>query len=408
LSDLPPPRPEERLSEPVEPLDPALPEESKGPPGSGAEPEPAGLGRRLAAGLIDLGVGWLVVGIAVYAAVPEVENETLTSQQEESVAIATLIAVSVWINYLIFAEWRYGRTLGKAALGIRVVRLAGDRMSWNAALVRNLLRLPDLIAIFFTVPTSEHHQRLGDRAAKTVVLRMREPEAPTVPASEAPPATAGWGTGRVLAGLALLLVIALLSAAIATAFDPDLETLGAVLVLQAFLAGAMVYVPFQMANPEGFARPAELGLGPSLRSPVSTAALGYLAYLGCALVISQLFSPEQEDITRELGVDEGALGAIAAFFLIVIAAPIAEEIFFRGFMFAGIRSHGSFAIAALVSSGIWGLFHYQNEDSWPVVLQLALFGVILCAVYERTGSIRPAIALHMLNNALAFVVLTSS
>jgi membrane protease YdiL (CAAX protease family) len=42
------------------------------------------------------------------------------------------------------------------------------------------------------------------------------------------------------------------------------------------------------------------------------------------------------------------------------------------------------------------------------VLQLSIFGVILCAVYERTGSIRPAIALHMLNNAIAFTVLTSS
>jgi uncharacterized protein len=135
--------------------------------------------------------------------------------------------------------------------------------------------------------------------------------------------------------------------------------------------------------------------------------VAYLPYLGCALVISALFSPEQEDITRELGVDEGALGAIAAFFLIVIAAPVAEEIFFRGFMFAGIRSHGSFAVAALISSGIWGLFHYANPDSWPVVLQLSVFGVILAAVYERTGSIRACIALHMLNNAIAFAVLAS-
>jgi membrane protease YdiL (CAAX protease family) len=169
----------------------------------------------------------------------------------------------------------------------------------------------------------------------------------------------------------------------------------------------MVGVPFFVAKSEGTTRPAELGLGPSLRAPVSTAVLGYVAYLACALVISALFAPEQEDITRELGVDEGALGAIGAFFLIVIAAPVAEEIFFRGFMFAGIRSHGSFLVAALVSSGIWGLFHYTGEASWPVVLQLSLFGVILCAVYERTGSIRPTIALHMLNNAIAFAVLAS-
>jgi uncharacterized protein len=408
VSDLPPPRPEERLGGPAAPVDPAVPAESVGPPAQDTPPEPASLGRRWAAGLIDLGLGWLLVGIVVYAAVPEIENETLTPSQEESVAIAMLIAISIWINYLIFGEWRYGRTLGKAALGIRVVRLAGDHLSWNAALVRNLLRLPDLVAIFFTVPTSEHRQRLGDRAAKTVVLRVRDAEEPAAATlGEAPTVSAGWGTARVMAGLALLLVITVLAAAIASAFDPDLETLGAVLVLQGLLAAAMIFVPFQVANPEGWARPAALGLGPSLRAPVSTAVLGYVAYLGCALVISALFSPEQEDITRELGVDEGVLGAIAAFFLIVIAAPVAEEIFFRGFMFAGIRSHGSFAVAALVSSGIWGLFHYTGEGSWPVVLQLSLFGVILCAVYERTGSIRPTIVLHTLNNAIAFAVLTS-
>lgn len=405
MSDLPPPRPEERLDDPG--VGVGVPP-SVAPPAAPAEPEPASLGRRLLAGLIDLGIGWLLVGIAVYAAVPEVETETLTSSQEQSAGIATLVALSIWINYLVFAEWRWGRTIGKAVLQIKVVRLDGGPLTWNAALARNLLRLPDLIAIFFTVPTSEHRQRLGDRAAKTVVLRLREAERVTPSPGAAPNESAEWGAARVMAGLALLLLITFLAAGIASAFDPDLETVGAVLVLQGLLAAAMIYVPFQVAKPEGYATPAELGLGPSLRAPVATAAIGYVTYLACALVISALFSPEQEDITRELGVDEGALGAIAAFFLIVIAAPVAEEIFFRGFMFAGIRSHGSFAVAALVSSGIWGLFHYTGSDSWPVVLQLSVFGVILAAVYERTGSIRPTIALHALNNAIAFVVLTSS
>ena len=380
---------------------------SEPPPLVASQPEPASLGRRLLAGLVDLGIGWLLVGIAVYAAVPEIETETLTRSQEQSAGVTVLIAISVWINYLVFAEWRFGRTLGKAALGIKVLRLDGTKLSWNGALVRNLLRLPDLVAIFFTVPTSDHRQRLGDRAAKTVVLRWRDVQPSDAAIGVAPNSSATWGGAQVLAGLALLLVITILAAGIASAFDPDLETLGAVLVLQGLLAAAMVGVPFVVAGRDGSAGPVSFGLGPALRAPVSTAVLGYLAYLGCALVISALLSPEQEDITRELGVDEGALGAIAAFCLIVVAAPVAEEIFFRGFMFAGIRSHGSFVVAALVSSGIWGLFHYTGENSWPVVLQLSLFGVILAAVYERTGSIRPTIALHMLNNAIAFAVLAS-
>ena len=378
---------------------------SEPPPVPAPEPELAGLGRRLLAGALDFGIGWLLIGIAVYAAVPEIETDPLTPSQEESVGIAILIAVSIWVNYMVFSEWRFGQTLGKAALGIRVARLDGTKLTWNGALARTVLLPLDLLAIFILAPTSEHRQRLGDRAAKTVVARDRDEPATTLTAP--PTASVTWGGARVLAGLMALLLTAVLAAAIASAFDPDIESLGSVLVLQAVLAGAMILVPFVVAGRDGLVRAEALGLGRSHGSPVRTAVIAYLAYLGCALVISALFAPEQEDITRELGVDEGVLGAIAAFFLVVIAAPVAEEIFFRGFMFAGIRSHGSFAVAALVSSGIWGLFHFTGSDSWPVVLQLSLFGVILCAVYERTGSIRPTIALHMLNNAIAFALLAS-
>ena len=148
MSDLPPTRPEERLDEPGIGI-PGTP--SVGPPGSTREPEPASLGRRWLAGLIDLGIGWLLVGIAVYAAVPEIESETLTSSQEQSAGIATLIALSVWINYMVFAEWRFGRTIGKAALGIRVVRLDGSHLTWNAALETGGVLVSDKIKLNFDI-----------------------------------------------------------------------------------------------------------------------------------------------------------------------------------------------------------------------------------------------------------------
>jgi uncharacterized protein len=98
---------------------------------------------------------------------------------------------------------------------------------------------------------------------------------------------------------------------------------------------------------------------------------------------------------------------VAAGLLIVVVAPVSEEIFFRGFLFGGLRRGTSFAVAALVSAGIWGLFHYTGPGTWGVVIQLTVFGLALAWVYERTGSLWPPIALHVLNNALAFAVLTS-
>ena len=156
--------------------------------------------------------------------------------------------------------------------------------------MRNLLRLPDLVAIFLTVPTSEHRQRLGDRAARTVVLRAAaRTRRPAAAAAAVPPnASASWGAGRVFAGLALLLLITVLAAGIASAFDPDLETLGAVLVLQALLAGAMVFVPFQVARADGLCRRGRTGPRALPPRAGATAVLAYAVYIGCALVISAL------------------------------------------------------------------------------------------------------------------------
>jgi uncharacterized protein len=216
------------------------------------------------------------------------------------------------------------------------------------------------------------------------------------------------GPGRVLAGVGALLLLVLLEAGIVAAFDSDFESLAARLGIQAMLAATLVGVAFAFAAPgSGLASAQALGLrrppGPFLKAT----GIAYLAYFVCALVIAATLQPEQEDVTRDLGLGEGVVGSIAAGLLIVGAAPIAEEVFFRGFMFAGIRRGARFAIAAGASATVWGIFHYTGPGSWGVVLQLAVFGVALAWLYERTGSLWPPIAVHTFNNALAFAILAS-
>ena len=232
------------------------------------------------------------------------------------------------------------------------------------------------------------------------------------PAAPVEPVEAGWGAKRALAGLAvLLLAVSVIAGVIAGIDGGEIDSLGARLAAQLTLAVALVAVSVLAVQGAsalaGAATLPELGLRRPLRPAVAVSFLAYLVYIGIALLIAALLSPEQEDVTRELGVDEGTVGAIAAGFLIVVAAPLSEEIFFRGFLFAGIRRSGGFVIGAIASSAIWGLFHYTGSDSWPVVLQLSIFGVVLCWLYQRTGSIWPTIAVHGLNNAIAFTVLTS-
>lgn len=217
-----------------------------------------------------------------------------------------------------------------------------------------------------------------------------------------------WGPVRALVALAALLVIVGIEAGIVSAFDPEIESLGARLSLQALLAATLIAVAFAAARPgPRLAGPTALGLRRPRRPAIGVSVLAYLVYIGCALVLAALLQPDQDDITRELGYGESTIGSIVAGVLIVAVAPLSEEIFFRGLLFRGLRGALPLALAAAISAGIWGLFHYTGSDSWPVVLQLAIFGVILAWLYERTGSLWPPIVLHLFNNALAFAILTS-
>jgi uncharacterized protein len=238
----------------------------------------------------------------------------------------------------------------------------------------------------------------------------------SVPPPRAPPpprtVAATWGPGRVGVGILVLLVLSVIEVGVVSAFDPSLDSLGARLVAQALLAATLVGVAFGVAADRGFPGTATaprwtLGLRRPLRSPLVIAGGAYIAYIIFALVYSAFVHPHQKDITRDLGFGHGDLGTVAAGILIVGAAPISEEIFFRGFIFGGFRRRLSFPVAAILSAAIFGLFHYTGSGSLTVVPQLAFLGLALCWVYEETGSIYPTMALHMLNNAFAFAILTS-
>jgi uncharacterized protein len=207
----------------------------------------------------------------------------------------------------------------------------------------------------------------------------------------------------------VLLLTTVVEVGVVSAFDPNLDSLAARLVTQALLAVTLVGIAFAVAAGRGggIASPRALGLRRPLRSPIGMAAAAYLGYVVIALVYSALVHPNQEDVTRELGFGHGAFGAIAAGMLIVVAAPFAEEVFFRGFIFGGLRRRLSFPVAALFSAVIFGLFHFTGPGSIAVVPQLAFFGFALAWLYEETGSIYPPMAVHAVNNALAFAILTS-
>lgn len=93
-----------------------------------------------------------------------------------ALAARTICYFVVTIGYSILLEsiWR-GQTLGKRALKIRVVDAEGFRLRPAQIVIRNLLRVVDLLPAFYAVggiccAISPKYQRLGDIAASTVVI----------------------------------------------------------------------------------------------------------------------------------------------------------------------------------------------------------------------------------------------
>ena len=80
----------------------------------------------------------------------------------------------VGILYYLLLEWLAGGTVGKMALGMKIVKVNGEKMDFVASLLRNLLRIVDGLFFYLVgailIWKSDKKQRLGDRVAKTVVV----------------------------------------------------------------------------------------------------------------------------------------------------------------------------------------------------------------------------------------------
>ena len=84
-------------------------------------------------------------------------------------------------------------------------------------------------------------------------------------------------------------------------------------------------------------------------------------------------------------------------------APIAEELFFRGFCFTALRRTLGMLPAAVLTGIIFGAIHLGGTDI-EFIVPLMVFGFFLCLLYVWTDSLLPCIVLHALNNALALGV----
>jgi membrane protease YdiL (CAAX protease family) len=182
---------------------------------------------------------------------------------------------------------------------------------------------------------------------------------------------------------------------------PPVVTCAGTLAQDLALVGGAVLVAAAAAG--GRVSLGQFGLRPAARAGVAAGlvAAGYLLFLVLSAAWSSaLHITDHESVPIELGTRDSSLALLGAGLLVCVIAPVCEELFFRGFLFGALRRYG-LVVATLMTGLAFGAAHVASAPLGFIV-PLAALGMILCLVYERTGSLYPGMALHALNNAIAF------
>jgi membrane protease YdiL (CAAX protease family) len=139
---------------------------------------------------------------------------------------------------------------------------------------------------------------------------------------------------------------------------------------------------------------------------VVAAAIAY--YVVTAIYASVFHLHGGDKLPSELGVTKSTAALIAAAVFVCAIAPMAEEFFFRGFVFGALRRWriviggrelGTW-VAAVITGILFGLAH-TGSASPQYLAPLGFLGFVLCLLRWRTGSLYPGMALHSVNNSLA-------
>ncbi|MBQ2638656.1 CPBP family intramembrane metalloprotease [Candidatus Saccharibacteria bacterium] len=151
----------------------------------------------------------------------------------------------------------------------------------------------------------------------------------------------------------------------------------------------------------------ELGLtGLPTFTDMGISVLGIIAtFIVAGVVVTILsnfpwFDAEQ---TQEIGYSTQIIGfdRVVAFLSLVVIAPIAEEIMFRGWLYGKLKKHISVPLAVFLVSALFGFIHGQLN----VGVTVGIMSVIMCLERELTGTIYAGILTHMLKNGIAFYLL---
>ena len=258
---------------------------------------------------------------------------------------------------------------------------------------------------------------------------MLEPEVDKQPDINTPEDSAPWTTQQTFFGtlitlipwIVLTLILSTLNGSVSVTkpLSPQADLTGAVvtIIFTALIEGAFLIAPLYYANAAyrsitphfllalnalGFRR---FRIGSALFWVIilMIVIFGVNAFYSFLITILHLNVQTNDQLILQQS-KVAPLSTYATLFAAVFIAPFCEEVFFRGFVFPGLRHGMPLGWAIVISSLLFGVAH-ADPGSFPV---LFVIGLALAFLRWRTQSIWPCIMLHMLNNGIAALVIVLS
>ena len=167
-----------------------------------------------------------------------------------------------------------------------------------------------------------------------------------------------------------------------------------------------IFVPWKIAKSKTTRD--ELGLrGAPTWTDLLLAPIGFIVFMIVASLLLMLLQrvlpginwSEEQDVGFSNLVNKSDF--VMAFLCLVVIAPVAEEIIFRGWLYGKLRARIPAIPAIIAVSILFGIVHGQ----WNVGVTVFVMSIAMCIVRELTGTIWGGILIHIIKNGIAFYFL---
>jgi membrane protease YdiL (CAAX protease family) len=137
----------------------------------------------------------------------------------------------------------------------------------------------------------------------------------------------------------------------------------------------------------------------------------FISLIVVTAVVKALIPQLDTEQEQQIGFENAStsLHYLFIFLSLVVIPPITEEILFRGYLFGKLLQSVRFRYAAIITSFVFASLHLQFGSGapllWVAAIDTFILSLFLCYIRFKSSSLWPAILLHMIKNAIAFIVL---